>query len=1205
MAQLLPIAGAIVGSIIGGPLGANIGWIVGTLAGSILFPPAGTTVEGPRIGDLSITSSAYGASIQKSFGTMRMGGNMIWSAGIEEVKNEKKVGGKGGGGANTQISYEYFATFAIAFGEGVAEDVTRIWADGKLIFDKTDIRDTKLSLINLPSLRVFDLLETGINDIISKSNLTFRFYPGDETQEPDSLIEADIGINKTPAFRGITYIVFDKLALKDFGNRIPGITAEITFNASTDLSVQTGDFFTVAEGGIADSFDVAQLMPDYVRDVFYTAKSSSTVGQNIIRRFQTRTMVEDRQNAYTQDKTPEDIISMKLQTVMKNGAIIMSNGDGNGTPFSLINPDSLEIVDTFGDNTGGVGAYTTTQFPHPIDSTSTQVTVQGIIGLEFYYVTTALLSRNFGILKVTDSALTYVYDSETAGNSFPSGVVAATGPGAIGQNFGECYILHKNASVLNLGSSFELSRIRIPAGATHDFTTGAVAGVDVGLIKVYTAADLFPTAAFLANFVGLMYDETDDTIILEFEGTDSGFSSIGVKVVKIDPDTGNLLWSTDILIGSRTEENSSNVTRLTDGVYSRVDGTDSFSIRTATGEIFDTQTSWPKANGSSRAAFWDSKTSSYIGLDLTSADIHKWLFFRGAGGGALLSDVVQSICLDAGLLASDIDVTDLATETVSGYMIGRQTSARNAIQVLAQSYFFDGIESDFILKFVLRDGKVSTATITQKDLAVIDNQTGDFFQETRIQEIELPRRFSVSYLDKDNDYLQGTQSAQRILNPVNSSQSNNEMGLQIAAAFTSDFAKQIAEKQLYSAWIERSNYSIKVSWKFLAIDPADIITINTDDGTTFRARVTQNDVGVGFAIEISAASEDVAQYTSTVIADAGSGVPIQIFNSTPITKLILLCSPLLRDSDDTGRTTSQLYFLMGSFGQPGWIAGTLFKSAEGTEFTEVGSIVNQMAYGSAANILGDVADPFSTDEINTLKVFMVVGSNELSSITQLEMVNGANPAALIHSNGVDVEIIQFRDVATNADGSFTLSGLLRGRRGSETFTANHLIGNTFVLLDSLTAGLFPLALSEVNQTRFYAAVTSGQLFEDADIDTKASPGNDLKPYAPVSQAAAPSGNDIDFTWERRTRVGGGLKDGVGGVPLNEDTESYEIDIFDSPSGSVVRTITGISTTSVTYTSAQQTTDGFTPPLSQITIEIYQISAQVGRGFTKEVTLDVE
>lgn len=1164
MAVLVAVGGAALGSAIG--IGAGPGWIIGSIAGNLLFPSQGPDIEGPRLGDLSVTASTYGAPIQKTFGTMRTGGNMIWSTGIKEVRNQNKVGGKGGGGAQTQVTYEYFVSFALAFGEGVVEDVLRIWADGKLIFDKTSTADD-----------------------ITKANLTFRFYPGDETQEPDSLIEADIGVNQTPAFRGITYIVFDTFPLKDHGNRVPNITVELTSNASSALNTQTVDFFTVGEGGLATSFQTDTLVPDYNRGVFYTAQSSGVVGQNIIRRFQTRTMVEDRQKAYTQDKTPEDIISIDLQIVMPAGEIIFNNGAGNGRPISMVNPDSLEIVDTFGDNTGGVGAFSSTQFPALKNGLCTSATVQGSSGTRHYLIAAPILGEDFGILQVSSSGLQYVYDTQTSGRGINGTSVAATGPGAVGDGFGEFY-------VLTSGGGFHLYKGIIPNNAEHDFLFGAIAGVNIKFIRTFSNSDLLPGATVIDEIMGLMYDETDDTIIFEFRA-----DSVG-HITKIDPETGNQIWEIATGLGARTGLTGANRTRITDGVFSRVAGTDSVSIRTATGEIFDTTSGWPVAANSAFSNWWDGKTSSQIGTD--GSTIHKWSLFRGAGDGALLSDVVQSICLDAGLEASDIDVTDLATETVPGYMIGRLSTARASLQPLAQSFFFDAVESDFLLKFLLRDGKTSVATITQDDLAVMGNRD-EFFTDTRIQEVELPRRFAVSFMDRDNDYLQQTQSAQRILGPVPSARSRNEMGLQIAAAFTSEFGKRIAEKQLYSAWIERSLYQIKTKWKFLALDPTDIITITMDDGTIFRGRIIQNDIGVDYSIEINALSEDAVQYTSTVDSDAGSGVPDQEFLSISDTKLILICSPLLRDSDDSGRTTSQIYFAMGGFGQPGWTSGTLFKSAEGTEFVDVESVVNEMAYGSASNALGDVACPFSTDETNTLTVFMTTGVSQVVSVTQLEMVNGANPAALIHSNGIDVEIIQFRDVVTNADGSLTLSGLLRGRRGSESFTDDHSAGDTFILLDPLTTATLQLALGEVNQTRFYRAITSGQLFEDATNITKASPGNDLKPYAPVSQVATANGNDIDFTWERRTRVGGGLKDGIGDVPINEDTEEYEVDIFDSPGGAIVRTFTGLSSPAVTYTSAQQTTDGFSPPLSQITIAVFQISAQVGRGFTKEVTLDVE
>jgi hypothetical protein len=54
-----------------------------------------------------------------------------------------------------------------------------------------------------------------------------RMHLGDETQEPDSVIEMHLGVGETPAFRGLCYLVFNDLQLQDFANRIPNISAEV------------------------------------------------------------------------------------------------------------------------------------------------------------------------------------------------------------------------------------------------------------------------------------------------------------------------------------------------------------------------------------------------------------------------------------------------------------------------------------------------------------------------------------------------------------------------------------------------------------------------------------------------------------------------------------------------------------------------------------------------------------------------------------------------------------------------------------------------------------------------------------------------------------------------------------------------------------------------------------------------------------------
>jgi hypothetical protein len=73
------------------------------------------------------------------------------------------------------------------------------------------------------------------------------------------------------------------------------------------------------------------------------------------------------------------------------------------------------------------------------------------------------------------------------------------------------------------------------------------------------------------------------------------------------------------------------------------------------------------------------------------------------------------------------------------------------------------------------------------------------------------------------------------------------------------------------------------------------------------------------------------------------------------------------------------------------------------------------------------------------------------------------------------------------------------------------------------------------------------------------------------------------------------------VPLSEDTESYDVDIIKAVSGvdTVVRTFVGLTSPTVVYSAAQQTTD-FGAPVTSLHVKVYQNSAQVGRGFVADI-----
>lgn len=249
----LGIAGAVVGGAVGSP---GMGFVLGTALGrailgghtSIHLP----TQYGSRLSDLKVQSGQWGLPIPRVYGTYRIAGNVIWSTSISEhaqtfTQTQYVPGGKGGhhqqAVTQSTVSYTYFASFAIALCQGPIAGIRQIWADGKRL-------SVKPLTIQSPVLT---------QSVFAQS---IRFYKGSEDQMPDPFIEAHQGVDNTPAFRGLAYIVFEGFALADFGNRIPNFSFEVVqggwqsanhsalpiANYSTDKNHPLGYLVTVSSG---------------------------------------------------------------------------------------------------------------------------------------------------------------------------------------------------------------------------------------------------------------------------------------------------------------------------------------------------------------------------------------------------------------------------------------------------------------------------------------------------------------------------------------------------------------------------------------------------------------------------------------------------------------------------------------------------------------------------------------------------------------------------------------------------------------------------------------------------------------------------------------------------------------------------------------------------------------------------------------------
>jgi len=202
---ILSAAGSAAGNFMYGTIGATLGQFLGAGMGNLidnrLFASNTNTQSfGTRLKDLSIQSASYGAMIPVVYGCVRISGNIIWASPIREVKKSQthSVGSsKTGKVTRTHTEYSYFANIAIALCEGPIKGVGHVWAN---------------------------------NTLLNLSLYTMRIYKGSEEQLPDPLIEAQQGINQTPAYRGLAYVVFEDFPLSDFANILPNFTFEVTRN---------------------------------------------------------------------------------------------------------------------------------------------------------------------------------------------------------------------------------------------------------------------------------------------------------------------------------------------------------------------------------------------------------------------------------------------------------------------------------------------------------------------------------------------------------------------------------------------------------------------------------------------------------------------------------------------------------------------------------------------------------------------------------------------------------------------------------------------------------------------------------------------------------------------------------------------------------------------------------------------------------------
>lgn len=571
---------------------------------------------------------------------------------------------------------------------------------------------------------------------------------------------------------------------------------------------------------------------------------------------------------------------------------------------------------------------------------------------------------------------------------------------------------------------------------------------------------------------------------------------------------------------------------------------------------------------------WDARPYPYFPAlsdvwgDCGNYAVGHWL--NGRLGAVALGDLVAALCDDAGF--TDYDVSGL-DGIVTGFAVTDTISPRDAIAPLATAFFFDAVERDGRIVFTMR-GRAQPVAFDTDGLVLPDD--GAAVSLVRAQESDLPQASRVGYIDGDRDYAQASVEARRLTGA-----SNRVATSSLPLVMDQEEAGGIGARLLQDAWVMRESARFSLPPSALVLDAGDEVLLTTG-GRTHRLRLTQVDDGAARAVEALATDPSIYdRYGGPVRA------PSLAQTAPPPGRPLLIFADLPWMVDDQNTASP----FVGAYADPwpGDIA--VLRSGSASGYARDATITQACSFGVTTEDFWS-GPRWHWDQVNRLCVKLTNGA--LASADRVAVYGGANVLAVQNPDG-GWEVVQFANAELTAPGTYALTGLLRGRRGSEDQMRAPVPAGARVLV--LDESLAQLGLSPAQARLPFNYLWGPASRPMADVSWQAAAmtfwGAALAPLAPCHLAFAWDGGDLVLSWRRRDRAPSAAAITPAQTAMSEQREAYDVEIWDG--AAVVRTFAGLSEHTCTYSAAQQAADfpsGLPAPLA---VRVYQLSALTGRG----------
>ncbi len=506
---------------------------------------------------------------------------------------------------------------------------------------------------------------------------------------------------------------------------------------------------------------------------------------------------------------------------------------------------------------------------------------------------------------------------------------------------------------------------------------------------------------------------------------------------------------------------------------------------------------------------------------------------------------------------------------ISGHFSGRSGSLAAAIAPLAA---IGGAAIAPNGRIVVRGEGGVPITIPEDDAQA--RAPGDLrpMERQRFQGGEtLAAGVEIAFFDTSRDYQPGLQRVRRDIGGSIEQQT-------LACSMSPDEAKTMATSALARATAARLRSTIRLPWRYLALQPGAQIVIGDAAGTVWRVREAR--------FENFVVSLDIERVRAgTIVAMQGDGGRAVAFNDVAAgeTTIVVLDLPAL-----PGELPTAPRLLIAAAGaSPGWRRSAIEVSGDGgVSYVPLGIVEGGAVLGVAltALVIGSV---YGWDRFGSVDIELLSDAMWLEGRSKVAVLAGGNIAIL------GDEIVQFAVAEALSPRRFRLSGLLRGRRGTEQAISTHEAGERFVLLDTPAMLAFDPPLEAIGRAYRFRATGVGD--RSAVPIIGCARGKALAPLAPAHLQLSRRNGDILVNWKRRSRSGFGWPDFVD-APLGESSEAYRVEVLRD--GILARQAT-VTMPQFFYSLADQVEDSGG---DEVTIFVSQISAAVGPGEVVSATI---